>query len=67
MTRKIVEQRKVELDGTRRLIQDSNLAIRDIYDALLELIINADDRYQILGTSGKIEIGLIRRRTAGES
>jgi len=57
----------VELDGTRRLIQDSNLAIRDIYDALVELVTNADDRYQILGTSGKIEIELSRRRAAGES
>ena len=68
MTRQIVEQRKVELDGTRRLIQDSKMAIRDIYDALVELITNADDRYQILGISGRIEIELIRRRAAtGES
>lgn len=67
MTRQIVEQRKVELDGTRRLIQDSNMAIRDIYDALVELITNADDRYQILGIPGLIEIELIRRRAAGES
>ncbi|MCY3614877.1 MAG: hypothetical protein OXH03_07275 [Bacteroidetes bacterium] len=67
MTRQIVEQRKVELDGTRRLIQDSNMAIRDIYDALVELITNADDRYQVLGIPGKIEIELIRRRAAGGS
>ena len=67
MTRQIVEQRKVELDGTRRLIQDSNMAIRDIYDALVELITNADDRYQILGIPGQIEIELIRRRAPGES
>jgi len=64
LTRQIVEQRKVELDGTRRLIQDSNMAIRDIYDALVELITNADDRYQILGISGKIEIEIARYRTA---
>ncbi len=67
MNREIVERRKVELDGTRRLIQDSNMAIRDIYDALVELITNADDRYQVLGISGKIEIELIRSKKAGES
>lgn len=67
MTRQILEQRKVELDGTRRLIQDSNMAMRDIYDALVELITNADDRYQILGIPGQIEIKLTRRRAAGES
>ena len=67
MTRQIVEQRKVELDGTRRLIQDSNMAIRDIYDALVELITNADDRYQVLGIPGQIELELVRRRAAGES
>ncbi len=65
VTRQIVEQRKVELDGTRRLIQDSNMAIRDIYDALVELITNADDRYQVLGISGQIEIELVRCHTQG--
>ncbi len=67
MKRKIVEQRKVELDGTRRLIQDSSMAIRDIYDALVELITNADDRYQVLGIHGKIEIELTRRKSADGS
>ncbi|MDE2732243.1 MAG: hypothetical protein OXM02_03800 [Bacteroidota bacterium] len=66
MDRRIVEQRKVELDGTRRLIQDSNVAIRDVYDAIVELVTNADDRYQILNEVGWIEIELIRRKAAGQ-
>ena len=63
MVKRIIERRKVELDGTRRLIQDSNVAIRDIYDAIVELVTNADDRYQILGTDGRIDIELYRRRS----
>ncbi len=65
MTRAIIK-RKVELEGTRRLIQDSRLAIRDLFDAIVELITNADDRYQVLDIPGRIEIELVRRRAAGE-
>ena len=66
MTQPIIT-RKVELEGTRRLIQDSNVAIRDVFDAIVELVTNADDRYQVLETAGKIEIELVRRRAAGDS
>ena len=59
--------RKVELEGTRRLIQDSTHAIRDIFDAIVELVTNADDRYQVLKIPGKIEVELVRRRTEGDS
>ena len=60
-------KRKVELEGTRRLIQDSNIAIRDIFDAIVELVTNADDRYQVLNIPGQIEIELVRRRVSGDS
>ena len=58
-------RRKVELDGTRRLVQDSSFTIRDVYDAIVELVTNADDRYQRLDIPGKIEIELTRRRKSG--
>ena len=38
------------------------LGISDVYDAITELVTNADDRYQALGTSGRIEIEVERRR-----
>ena len=63
---KAIIKRKVELDGTRRLIQDSRLAIRDLFDAIVELVTNADDRYQILNIAGRIEIELLRRRATGD-
>ncbi len=54
--------KKIEAD-TRTLMQGAKLAIADVYDALTELITNADDRYQILlRASGKIEIEMERRR-----
>ena len=65
MTQPIIT-RKVELEGTRRLIQDSNIAIRDIYDAIVELVTNADDRYQVLEFPGRVEIELVRRSAAGD-
>ncbi|MCZ0936862.1 MAG: hypothetical protein OXJ54_17005 [Gemmatimonadetes bacterium] len=42
-------------------MQDAKLAIRDVYDAIVELVTNSDDRYQILGTKGRVEIELGRR------
>ena len=52
------------LDVDRRnIMQAASLAIRDVYDALVELITNADDRYQVLGTKGRIEIEVRRHRT----
>ena len=55
-----VLKRKLVIDD-RRLKQDLRLAIRDVYDAIVELVTNADDRYQILQQKGRIEIELGRR------
>ncbi len=53
--------RKIEAD-TRTLMQGAKLAISDVYDAITELVTNADDRYQWLGSPGRIEIEIERRR-----
>lgn len=37
----------------RTLWQNASLAIRDVYDAIVELVTNADDRYQIPGIPGR--------------
>ena len=55
-----VKRRPLEV-ASRRVVQDAKLAIRDVYDAIVELVTNADDRYQILGTEGRVEIELGRR------
>ena len=55
-----VKRRELEV-ASRRVVQDAKLAIRDVYDAIVELVTNSDDRYQILGTSGRVEIELGRR------
>ena len=57
-----------DIHATRRaLIQSAKLAIRDIYDAITELVTNADDRYQILGKKGTIEIEVEHRRGKASS
>ena len=49
--------------GDRRsVMQQARLAIRDVYDAVVELVTNSDDRYQRLGTAGVIEIAVERGR-----
>ncbi len=55
-----VPRRPLEV-ASRRVVQDAKLAIRDVYDAIVELVTNSDDRYQILGTKGRVEIELGRR------
>ena len=55
-----VERRPLEV-ASRRVVQDAKLAIRDVYDAIVELVTNADDRYQILETEGLVEIELGRQ------
>ena len=53
------------LEADRRtILQNAKMAIRDIFDAFVELVTNADDRYQIVGGSGRIEIEVQRRRGA---
>ncbi len=52
-----------EIQAHRRaLIQAAKFTIRDVYDAIVELVTNSDDRYQILGSDGTIEIEIERRR-----
>ena len=48
-----VKRRPLEV-ASRRVVQDARLAIRDVYDAIVELVTNADDRYQILGIGGRV-------------
>ena len=55
-----VKRRPLEV-ASRRVAQDAKLAIRDVYDAIVELVTNADDRYQILRTEGRVEIELGRQ------
>ena len=55
-----VSRRPLEV-ASRRVVQDAKLAIRDVYDAIVELVTNADDRYQILNTEGRIEIEIGRQ------
>jgi hypothetical protein len=52
---------KLDVDP-RYLDQNARLAIQDVYDALIELITNADDRYEFLGRDGEIHIEVERRR-----
>lgn len=57
----VVKRKDLEVDR-RTVIQNATLAIRDVYDAIVELVTNADDRYQVLGISGRIEIEVEERR-----
>ncbi len=56
-----VRRRRLEVES-RRLAQDARLAIRDVYDAIVEMVTNADDRYQILNSPGCVEIEVGRRK-----
>ena len=52
-----------EIQAHRRaLIQAAKFAIRDVFDAIVEIVTNSDDRYQILDRNGIIEIEVERRR-----
>ena len=55
-----VKRRPLEV-ASRRIVQDARLAIRDVYDAIVELVTNADDRYQILEAEGRVEIEIGRQ------
>ncbi|MBN2272355.1 MAG: hypothetical protein JXN61_17215, partial [Sedimentisphaerales bacterium] len=46
----------------RAIMQSAKFAIRDVFDAIVELVTNSDDRYQILKTPGAIEIDVLRKR-----
>ena len=59
-----IATRKLTVDS-RYLQQNARHAIRDIYDAIVELVTNSDDAYARAGTHGRIDIEIERRR--GES
>lgn len=52
----------LDLSNPRYWRQNAQMAVRDVYDALVELITNADDRYEILARRGRIQIEVERRR-----
>lgn len=53
----------LDLSDPRYWQQNARMAVQDVYDALVEIITNADDRYCYLErTSGRIEIEVERRR-----
>jgi hypothetical protein len=60
-TTPLAAARKLEVTA-RYLHQNARMAIHDVYDALVELITNADDRYVVLKHGGRIEIEVERRR-----
>ena len=57
----VVVRRQLRVDS-RNIMQNAKLAIVDIFDAIVELVTNADDRYQILGKSGRVDIEVMRKR-----
>ena len=52
-------KRRLETES-RYTLQNARLAIRDIYDVIVELVTNCDDRYQLLGIKGTIDIEVER-------
>ena len=60
----IVKTKHVEATK-RTLIQNAKYAVCDVYDAIVELLTNSDDRYQLLGIPGRIEIE-VERHHKGE-
>ena len=45
-----------EITATRRnLHQNASMAIKDVYDAIVELVTNPDDRYQRLKDAGRLD------------
>ena len=51
-----------DISGNRRnLYQNASHSIRDVYDAIVELVTNADDRYQLLDSQRRLEgVGVIQ-------
>lgn len=57
-----IATRKLDVDS-RYLQQNARHAIRDIYDAIVELVTNSDDyAYATTSSRGRIEIDIERRR-----
>jgi hypothetical protein len=57
----VLAEREIQVEP-RYQLQNASLAIRDVYDAAEELVTNSDDRYEILGIPGRIEIEVKRQR-----
>ena len=58
----------LDLSNPRYWHQNAQRAVRDVYDALIEIITNADDRYVRLKEKlGRIEIEIERRRRGSSS
>lgn len=57
-----VASRHLDVSNPRYWHQNAKASIRDIFDALVELITNVDDRYIVLKKRGRIEIDVERRR-----
>lgn len=52
----------LDLTNPRYWRQNAQAAVRDVYDALVELITNVDDRYEHLRRGGRIDVEIERRR-----
>ncbi len=59
--------RQLDVSNPRYWHQNAKAAIRDIFDALVELITNVDDRYVVLKKRGRIEIDIERRRGGADN
>lgn len=52
----------LDLSNPRYWQQNAKMAVRDIFDAITELVTNADDAYERAKVSGRIETEIERRR-----
>ncbi len=57
-------QKRLDVSDPRYWRQNAQWAIRDIYDAITELVTNADDAYTRLGGAGRIDIEIERHHGA---
>lgn len=55
-------RRPLDLSNRRYFQQNAQMAVHDISDALVELATNCDDAYERVGTGGRIDIEVERRR-----
>ncbi len=58
---KALQTREIQATA-RNQMQQAFLSIQDVFDAIVELVTNSDDRYQHLGIDGVIEIEIQRQR-----
>jgi len=59
--------RRLDLSDPRYWQQNARHAIRDVYDAIVELVTNSDDAYARSDAGGRIEIEVERRRKGSAS